>query len=852
MTLGNTTNETTGVGTGSQTVFPFNFAVHNAGQVKVFTQTGTADPAEKFVGPDFAISLYPNTDGGEVTFTSPPALGVNVIMHRTPDYLQQTAFPLNRNLDERALERALDKLTMQDQDLGQAILRSLRFPFGTSSSVSGILPPVSARAGKALGFDGLGNISMYDTTNLIDTTIIATGTLTSRSLADRLSKNSRWIDVRDMGAVGDGYIDGSDHGAGTSDLAAFQAALDKGGNVLQHTIVYVPPGTYRLGTDTTNNLESILQFHTNTTLILDGAKLIHCVNNGLKGAALISPDNIAETDTGSRLDNVHVHFINGAEIYFPTRTITQNRKAVNILHCDRWSLTGLMCTGDDQGSFNVTIVHSNKGLVAGCNILSGDSIGEDGLHILGNSDSIVVTGNVVYAGDDAFSITQETSNRANCTIKNITVCNNVFFVTSTFTAIKILNDSGASNSTIKDVFFSNNILGQTASGGALVNINNTSTAGNVIDNIVFRNTMGDMTGGGSSGAAVECYRSTNIDFGNFTLKGLSGRGFFLQDNTHVKIGHGSYIGGYTKQTTKLTGLVITDATWTSTATMRFTLSGSPDLSTLSASTDYIDVTGCANAINNGRFNVASFDNTAKTITVNTTVTRLPATDETGLTAAGTVVVRKDTDYAIQNGGTDHLTIEGVHFDNPGSLAYFGQLGSDGVQPHHVTIRNNRFTRCTQDTIIQITSGRYNRIEGNEAINCSANVFIYEVSSTDAEYNEIYNNTDKGETSTCRMSFRITRATCKHRNNRGNNSDILSGTATIASAATTTTIDVGPSIYAESISANINLKHLSFFANGDTTTAKALWATLSGTTFTLRTNTAPGADLNISYRIEKPE
>lgn len=241
MTVGNTTNEAAPQqGTGSLTVFPFSFQVQNTSQVQVYTKNGDADP--DLVSSGITVALNTGGNGGTVTFNTPPASTVQVIIRRNPNYLQSTSFPLNRNLDERALEIQLDKLTMQDQDLLQRLIRSIQLPYGTSSSFNGQISgsAIVGSVPKAV-LDGSGNVigiewSTRDPDNLNITPaeinsaalVTAAGGTTARTLAQHFAFG--WVNVLDYGAVGDGVTD---------DTAAIQAAIT---NSATGATIFFPSG----------------------------------------------------------------------------------------------------------------------------------------------------------------------------------------------------------------------------------------------------------------------------------------------------------------------------------------------------------------------------------------------------------------------------------------------------------------------------------------------------------------------------------------------------------------------------------------------------------------------------------
>lgn len=262
MTIGNTINENSHVASG---VGPYNFSfkAQNITQVGVYLQDGDAAPVLQDTS-TYTVTLNTSSVGGSITFNTAPTGGVNVIIHRTPDYLQNTAIPLGA-LDERALETALDKLAIQDQELLQRSNRSIQFPVGEDTDTQNVLPVAEARANKIAIFDASGNIAVSedDYVDISDqsaaavaaaaaaavsaataqaalndlgeitgtTPITATGSTTARTLAARFGEVKN---VKDFGAVGNGSTD---------DTAAIQAAIDA---CVAGDTVFFPIGTYNI------------------------------------------------------------------------------------------------------------------------------------------------------------------------------------------------------------------------------------------------------------------------------------------------------------------------------------------------------------------------------------------------------------------------------------------------------------------------------------------------------------------------------------------------------------------------------------------------------------------------------
>lgn len=253
MTTPNTNNETTALGNGSTTVFSFNFYVQNASQVEAYTRTGGALPVKVTSG--ITVTLNTTSVGGTVTFSVAPPSGTTLIFRRTSDFLQSTAFPLNADLDERALEAALDKLDMQDIDLLQRINRAPQLPYGSSSN---FVPTISGTAvtGSTLRaqLDSNGNVigfvfSTKDVDNLdasppvgtIDpnSPVTPTGATRATTIANALSMSGRVLHS-------DWFSDIDSTGANDT-LSAMQKFFNKGGDATKHTVLIVDPGTYKLG-----------------------------------------------------------------------------------------------------------------------------------------------------------------------------------------------------------------------------------------------------------------------------------------------------------------------------------------------------------------------------------------------------------------------------------------------------------------------------------------------------------------------------------------------------------------------------------------------------------------------------
>lgn len=150
MTVSTTDSQIPYTGDGSSVNFAFPYYFLQNTDVQVYINGSLQ------VG-GYTVTGAGNQAGGNVSFSTPPVAGAQIVLSRSPDTLQSTHLPPNDPFPATAVEQALDKLTMLIQNLMSKASRALTLPL--YEQVSGALTSATARASKLLGFDVNGNVT---------------------------------------------------------------------------------------------------------------------------------------------------------------------------------------------------------------------------------------------------------------------------------------------------------------------------------------------------------------------------------------------------------------------------------------------------------------------------------------------------------------------------------------------------------------------------------------------------------------------------------------------------------------------------------------------------------------------
>jgi hypothetical protein len=162
MTVSSTTVKNSFSGDGSTTQFTYTFPINSTAELKVIERSSLGAETVKTLNSDYTI-VDNGSSGGTVTFTSAPASGTSIVLLRDTNLTQDTDYVANDPFPAESHETALDKLTLQQQEIQEEIDRSLKLSRTNTMTSTEFTIDASSRANKVLGFDSTGELSVTTT-----------------------------------------------------------------------------------------------------------------------------------------------------------------------------------------------------------------------------------------------------------------------------------------------------------------------------------------------------------------------------------------------------------------------------------------------------------------------------------------------------------------------------------------------------------------------------------------------------------------------------------------------------------------------------------------------------------------
>ncbi len=375
--------------TSPSTVFLSFFDTDGTEVAVPMTRTTSSTPAaNEYYVDENNSSIVIGDDGSATLQDKYGATITQLLITRTVDFTQESAFPTATSLQSTAIENALDKNTMISQQLSETISRALVIPIQDDSSQVVDLPAAAIRANKFLAFDALGNPTAGDTpagSVIVSSAMEPVVGAATIPVAKALMNLDHAFNVSDYGATGDGVTD---------DTTAIQAAIDAA-STLEVVRVYIPSTTEKY------IISAALTIPNNVWLVSDGAEI------ELKAS---SNDNMIENSGTSNIRVIGLHLDgNGgnqtAETYYAVYFDTVSNCKVLDCTIEDTSHTGIIlidCTRIEVSGNRVTTSDLHGIALSDCTtgIVSNNecySNGHSGIHTTGTASyKLRILGNTCY------------------------------------------------------------------------------------------------------------------------------------------------------------------------------------------------------------------------------------------------------------------------------------------------------------------------------------------------------------------------------------------------------------------------------------------------------------------------
>lgn len=315
MTIAGTTVQNSGAtGNGVTTQFSFTFnldpngygATTAASQIQVIKETIASGLETPLVlTTDYTVSVNADqsaSPGGSITMVTAPSSAYKIWIRLNPDFKQQTDYQNQGGFLMETVEDQADQQGRQILWLRDRVLKSPRVGVQAGSSfdgeVSGDLTPGAWPALKSdlTGYEWVTNSGSA-------TAVTATGSLTSRTLANRFAELE--VNVKDFGALGDGrmYLNGAISASSTT-LTVSSATFTSADIGKVAWVQYAAGGGAPLKT-------TVASVTNSTTIVLANA-----ANSGI-GSVTTATVKIGTDDTTAIKAAIAALPASGGILYFP-------------------------------------------------------------------------------------------------------------------------------------------------------------------------------------------------------------------------------------------------------------------------------------------------------------------------------------------------------------------------------------------------------------------------------------------------------------------------------------------------------------------------------------------------------
>ena len=160
MTVTSTNQKVQFNGTGSTTVFAYNFKIFAQTDLSVILRSATGAETPQQITTNYTVSGVGAASGGNVTMGTAPPSGTTLTILRVQPNLQGLDLVPNDPFPAGSMEDALDKLTFMVQTHDEEIRRSIKASPTNVIGDSEFTVSATDRANKVFSFDASGNLSI--------------------------------------------------------------------------------------------------------------------------------------------------------------------------------------------------------------------------------------------------------------------------------------------------------------------------------------------------------------------------------------------------------------------------------------------------------------------------------------------------------------------------------------------------------------------------------------------------------------------------------------------------------------------------------------------------------------------
>lgn len=457
----------------------------------------------------YTVSGVGNSGGVTVTFSSAPANGVNVVLHRVLPVDRTTDYPFGGNLSSDVLDLDQDRQTMIMQQLSEVSDRSISVPPGVNVDTEMPIP----EANKVIGWNHDASALENKTPSSVgvvlaeNVSFIPTVELSSTNVQDAIeevyAKSSiGYVDVMSFGAIADGVVD---------DTASIQAAIAHVESSGGGTVFFPATSAFY---KTTSPL--LVRGDINIELLGDGNPTIKCFGVGATSNGFTVGDPVTLRSAYITLRNLKVW---GSAKTNGNGLRIQQCNNVRIVNCSIYNHGQSGIYGSDTYSMRIhdseivengtsgiylTNAGANATVITRNKIIGQSSAGHAGVLVDGLHYGSIIDGNDFEFNHHGIKVNQ---------CHGITVSNN-YFETNTNGSIYVPSGSTvrglvATGNVVLDSYFDiNNVIGGLIAGNTFEKPGNVLLLANNTDLQIGSNNFpggGAATGGSSEKAEYQAF-----------------------------------------------------------------------------------------------------------------------------------------------------------------------------------------------------------------------------------------------------------------------------------------------------------------------------------------------------------